>query len=204
MSTIGILAYGSLIESPGHEIDPVIWERRKGVKTPFSIEFARSSFTRDGAPTVVPVESGGSPVHATILVLLDTVSQERAEDLLWRRETGNEYSDKHYVPQSIKDYSMRVVKHIQDFAGLDIVLYICFSANIVDLTPGKLAELAVKSAKANAGKSRKDGISYLMSLKRQGISTPLMKEYELEIIRKTSSASLEDAWAWCRKNKYNI
>jgi len=56
MGSIGILAYGSLIEEPGKEIEPLIRERRKGIKTPFSIEFARSSSTRDGAPTLVPVE----------------------------------------------------------------------------------------------------------------------------------------------------
>lgn len=69
MSKVGILAYGSLIEEPGKEIEPLICERRDRIETPFSIEFARSSSTRDGAPTVVPVETGGSPVDATILVL---------------------------------------------------------------------------------------------------------------------------------------
>ena len=42
MSTIGILAYGSLIEDPGTEIKPIIRERKEGITTPFSIEFARS------------------------------------------------------------------------------------------------------------------------------------------------------------------
>ena len=51
---IGILAYGSLIDDPGREIEPLIIRRLKGVETPFQIEFARSSSTRDGAPTLIP------------------------------------------------------------------------------------------------------------------------------------------------------
>ncbi|MFU8767967.1 MAG: hypothetical protein ACNA7I_09975, partial [Candidatus Methanoperedens sp.] len=49
---------------------------------------------------------------------------------------------------------------------------------ITDPNASKLADLAVKSAKAKAGRTGKDGISYLLSVKRQGISTPLMQEYE--------------------------
>ena len=74
MSSVGILAYGSLIEDLGKEIEPLIRERRENIETPFSIEFARSSSTRDGAPTLVPVENGGSPVLATVLLLEAGVS----------------------------------------------------------------------------------------------------------------------------------
>ena len=38
MTIIGILAYGSLIEDPGKEIDPLVCERRERIETPFSIE----------------------------------------------------------------------------------------------------------------------------------------------------------------------
>lgn len=198
METIGILAFGSLIEEPGCEIDPLIHERREGIITPFSIEFARSSSTRDGAPTVVPVEIGGNPVRATILVLDDTTSQEVAEDLLWRRETLNECSDKHYTPPSVPNLNSMVVEHKKNFAGLDIVLYTKLGANINDLSAAKLADLAIRSAKANAGKVGNDGISYLIAIKRQGISTPLMPEYENEILRKTGTSRLEDALLHCQ------
>ena len=51
---IGILAYGSLIDDPGREIEPLIISGIKEVDTPFRIEFARASRTRDGAPKLIP------------------------------------------------------------------------------------------------------------------------------------------------------
>lgn len=197
MSSIGILAYGSLIEEPGMEIEPLICERRKGIETPFPIEFARSSSTRDGAPTVVPVENGGCSVRATILVLGATISQEKAEDLLWRRETRNECSDKHYAPPTEFNPNKMVVESLSNVAGIDVVLYTKLGANITDLSAETLADLAIESAKAKAGRAGKDGISYLISVKRQGISTPLMPNYESEILRKTGTSRLEDALVWC-------
>lgn len=198
MSTIGILAYGSLIEEPGKEIASLIHERIEKIETPFSIEFARSSSTRNGAPTVVPVESGGCPVNATILVLDAGISSEEAKDLLWRRETRNECSDKHYTEPSEASPNKMVVESLKTFAKIDVVLYTKLGANIKDLNAAKLADLAIKSAKSEAGRTGKDGISYLISVKRQGISTPLMPGYENEILRKTGASSLEDALTRCR------
>ena len=51
----------------------------------------------------------------------------------------------------------------------------------------------VESAKEDAGKKGKDGISYLISVKRQGIKTPLMEEYEESILGKLGVETLEDA-----------
>lgn len=45
-STIGTLAYGSLINDPGNEVEPEICEKILNVTTPFKIEFARKSRTR--------------------------------------------------------------------------------------------------------------------------------------------------------------
>lgn len=198
MTSIGILAYGSLIEEPGREIEPLIRERRESIETPFSIEFARRSSTRDGAPTVVPVESGGCPVYATIFVLVAGVSVAEAEDLLWRRETRNECSDKHYTPPTTPNPNKMVVEMLRDFEGIDVVLYTKLGANITDISAEKLADLAIKSAKAKAGRKGKDGISYLISVKRQGISTPLMPGYEKEILQKTGASGLDDALSRCR------
>lgn len=199
MSQVGILAYGSLIEEPGKEIGPLIRERKEKVETPFSIEFARSSSTRDGAPTVVPVESGGGRVYATVLVFDAGVNLEYAQDLLWRRETRNESTDKHYTPPVNLNLNRMVVAKIDNFAGLDVVLYTKLGANIADPNAAKLADLAIKSAKAEAGRTGKDGISYLLSVKRQGNSTPLMPGYESEILRKTGSSNLTDALSRCRE-----
>ncbi len=204
MSSIGILAYGSLIEEPGKEIEPLIRERRKSIETPFAIEFARKSSTRDDAPTVVPVDSGGCRVEATILVLKAGVSLEKAEDLLWRRETRNECSDKHYSAPSKPGPNKMIVERLENFAGIDVVLYTKLGANITDLSAAKLAKLAIESAKANAGKTGKDGISYLMSVKRQGISTPLMPGYEDEILRETGTSSLEGALSKILRNAEEV
>ena len=37
--TIGILAYGSLIDDPGSELKPLILEIRKEVPTPFNVQW---------------------------------------------------------------------------------------------------------------------------------------------------------------------
>ena len=198
MTTVGILAYGSLIEDPGVEISPLIIERRTGVETPFRIEFARSSSSRCNAPPVIPVENGGSHVQATILVLEASVALQQAEDLLWRRETRNERSDKHYARSSTPNPNRVVVESLGNFNGIDIVIYTSLGSNIPDLNPTKLAELAVASARADAGKNGKDGISYLMSLKRQSISTLLMPAYESEILRLLNAENLEAALEKCR------
>lgn len=201
MTTLGILAYGSLIEDPGIEISPLILESRTGIETPFCIEFARSSSSRSNAPTLIPVVNGGSRVQAIILVLEASVSLQGAKDLLWRRETRNESSDKHYTCPSNPDPNRVVVECLRNFNAIDIVVYTSLGPNITDLTPKRLAQLAVSSARAEAGKFGKDGISYLISVKRQGISTPLMPAYEWEILKLANAVSLEDALDKCRVNE---
>lgn len=196
---IGILAYGSLIEYPGVEIKPVIQKWIEGVKTPFKIEFARTSSTRGGAPTVVPVEVGGSQVLAKIIVLKETVTLKEAEDLLWRRETRNECSAEHYSLSPIPSPNKMVVEHLKNFEGIETVIYTGLGANINDLSAKTLVSLAIKSAKSNAGAKGMDGISYLMALKRQKITTPLMADYENGILQELNVRSLEEAISICRE-----
>ena len=66
-TVVGILAYGSLIGDPGAEIEPHI-TRRISCRTPFKVEFARTSRTRKGGPTLVPYKDG-SEVAAQILLV---------------------------------------------------------------------------------------------------------------------------------------
>ena len=69
-------------------------------------------------------------------------------------------------------------------------------ANISPLTPEKLAELAIESArKLN---NRKDGISYLIAAQDNGIVTALSEAYEEEIIRRLGARDLPDALARVR------
>jgi len=69
VSKIGILAYGSLLYDQGHELKPLVVNIIKNVKTPFKVEFARTSKIRDHAPTLIPVGRGGSSIRGTILIL---------------------------------------------------------------------------------------------------------------------------------------
>lgn len=190
---IGILAYGSLLEEPGTEIAPLIVENISGVETPFRIEFVRSSPTRSGAPTVVPVESGGARVRGTILVLDESVSITQARDLLWRRETRNEGTSKRYQRPTDSDPNKMLAEELPNFADLAVVLYARFGPTLSNPTPDELAELAIKSAMGEAGKQGRDGISYLTSLKRQGIVTPLMPAYEQAVLENTGATTLEEA-----------
>lgn len=185
---IGILSYGSLSDDPGEEIGPLVIEKIESVKTPFRVEFARTSRKRGGAPTLVPVFEGGAAVNASILVLQPFVSESEATDMLWRRETRRVGSEQRYNPSS----EVRI-RRLEDFEGVEAVLYVEISANILDLNPRKLAELAIFSARSDAGRRGRDGITYLICVKKIGVNTPLMPEYEREILRITGAETLEQA-----------
>lgn len=197
---IGILAYGSLLEDPGEEIAPLVVERITGVETPFQIEFFRSSPTRGGAPTVVPVEDHGASVRGTVLVLDDRVSIELARDLLWRRETRRAGTGERYEQPTDGDPNKMVAEELPNFAGVTVVLYARFGVTLSEPTPDELAALAIRSAMGEAGRRGLDGISYLISLKRQGIVTPLMPAYEQALLASTGAASLEKALVAIRMN----
>lgn len=186
--SVGILAYGSLGDDPGGEIGPFILERTEGVETPFRVEFARTSRTRSGAPTLVPIAEGGAQVKAKILVLEEGVSEAEAMDMLWRRETRKIKSSERYDPSSEV-----LIRRLEDFEGVDVILYVEIGANIPDLAPSNLAELAIRSARSDAGKRGRDGITYLIGAKKSGVQTPLMPEYEREILRLTGNETLEQA-----------
>lgn len=189
MSTIGILAFGSLIKDPGVEIGPCIVSR-KSTKTPFPVEFGRLSGTRGDAPTLVPHNQGG-PVNAQVLVLENGVTQADARDMLWRRETRNERSGKRYPGGNSRNSV--VVAMIRDFEGIAMVLYTDFPPNgkVPTPSPTMLAEKAIASvAKAKPGM---DGISYLLQAIQSGIKTPLTDEYVAEVLARTRTRSLEEA-----------
>ncbi len=196
----GILAYGSLINDPGEEIEAITVERRKNIETPFKIEFARSSRTRKGAPTLVPVNEGGAKVQAVVFVYKDSISEEEATNILWRRETGKVgQRDCHYTRQSTPTPNSVLIKKLENFVGLDVVLYTDFpdSGKIAHPDPGDLAKRAIKSAEdlylSATDHHGRDGISYLMHAKSSGISTPLMPQYETEILHRMQTPTLKAA-----------
>lgn len=193
MSKIGILAYGSLIDNPEREIEPFIINRICDVKTPFNVEFARTSKSRGGAPTLVPVDGFGASVNAQILLLKDGVSEEQAKNMLWRREVGQVGSSNAYNPPPETSVNHVFIEGLKDFYGVDLVLYTRIGINIEDLNPKRLANLAIESAKSDAGAQKKDGITYLMAAKRNGIFTPLIDEYEKEVLSQMGVRNLEEA-----------
>lgn len=190
---IGILAFGSVLGEPGTELQEYVVQRIEGVETPFAVEFARSSQTRGGGPTLVPVTAGGAAVGATVLVLKDTVDEEFARDLLYRRETRQVGE-----PVSYRTARAGWMHTISPFANLSACFYAALEPNIHPLTVARLADLALASASGAAGAERRDGVSYLEEQKRRGVLTPLMPAYEAEILARTGGRDLADAWARAR------
>jgi hypothetical protein len=193
---VGILAFGSVVKQPGADLQALVVRRIEWVETPFAVEFARSSRTRDGAPTMVPVEGGGTTLPASILVLEDFVDEAVARDLLYRRETWRIGED---VTYSTAGASW--IGKLSDFAGLSACLYTALPQNIQPLTVERLADLALQSAAAAAGGHRRDGISYLEQQEQRGVMTPLMPGYEAEILARTGAPDLSRAWALARAGR---
>ena len=190
---VGILAYGSVITDPGEEIQRAIVETRKGILTPFNIEFARKSQKRAGAPTLVPVPSGGNPVRATLIVL--NVTEQEAANYLYRRELNQvSQADVVYTPKRKPTVNTVIIDRWENFEGVPVVLSVRLGANIEPLAAAELAALAIASARSPLNNGR-DGISYLINAKKEGIQTPLSPAYEEEIKRQTRTGSLEDALA---------
>lgn len=190
MTSIGILAYGSLISDPGVEIYPLVI-RRIQTTTPFPVEYARLSRTRGESPTVVPF-TAGKPVKAVVLVLSEAVSIDEARNLLWRRETRKEGSGRVYHEEASP--SAVVIRDTPGFCGLGHVLYTDFnsSGKIQQPNAYELAKAAIASVeKAPPGK---DGISYLMSLIKAGVETTLTPEYVTQVLAQTYRTSLNDAF----------
>jgi cation transport regulator ChaC len=126
--SIGILAYGSLISRPGAEIEPHIIYRKKRVLTPFCVEFARTSGTRGGAATLVPVSSGGAQVLAQILVL--DLDEQEAKDCLWRRETDKVGRGGHYRHPKNPGPNTLIIDEYKNFAEVELILSARFSSYI--------------------------------------------------------------------------
>jgi hypothetical protein len=123
---IGILAFGSIAEDTGSALAAAV-TRRIQVHTPFAVEFARSSRTRDGAPTLVPVRQSGAHVPATVLILDDSVTIADARAMLYRRETGR---------LNNRNAGSRAawIAELPGFAGTNTCLYTALRSNIRPLT----------------------------------------------------------------------
>lgn len=186
--SVGILAYGSLLEDPGAEIEKASVSTVSGIKTPFKVEFARSSTRRGSAPTLVPIECGGE-VNAKIFVV--DLPLAEAANCLYRRERNEVGSGLVYKEPKKVTPNTVLVKRLTEFGGVGTVFYTDIAANINPLTAERLAELAIGSARLQG--NDRDGITYLMDAIENGIETPLTPAYAAEIMRRMEAASLEEA-----------
>lgn len=193
--SIGILAYGSLITNPGEEIFKVTQKVIENVETPFCVEYARKSRTRNGAPTLVPVpcELGGK-VKGVIFVLNENVDEQSAMDMLYRREIHEVGTDKGYNAQSP---GVIRIKFVKNFMGVDKVFYTDIEPNFQEilnpsLSPQQkaalLAEAAINSLNQKTYSAGTDGISYLHDNIQNRIMTPLTDLYCKEILRRANNA----------------
>jgi cation transport regulator ChaC len=194
---IGLLAYGSLLWDPRSELEdvPDLASPVPDVETRFAVEFARSSTrTRGGAPTLVPVETGGAQVLGAIFPFREWLPVNEAQTLVWRRETGR--SNGRYDPLRNADHPDKVFvdAHEDTYDEFDIVLVVRIRPNIEPLNGDELAQRAIQSAQTEFGAERNDGISYLIGAKDFGIDTPLRSDYESAILRRLNVTSLEEAW----------
>ena len=194
---IGILVFGSLIDDPGSEISAVIETRIAPVTTPFNVEFARKSISRDGAPTLVPVDQGGAAVYGAVFLLKPGITSADATDMLWRRETDRVGTEARYNAKDPGDVEIRSAENL---AGIGEVLYAAPRVN-VQADARQLADLAIASAKAKAGDDHRDGINYLINAKMNGIKTPLSDDYEKSILELTKQTDLKTAFQRLREQQ---
>ncbi len=188
---IGVIAYGSLVYDPGRELEDATAERRYGLRTPFRVEFARSSKNRGGAPTLVPVAQGGGYVECVLLVLKESCTLNPARDMVYRREKSKVGDESvKYLPNPSNSDQV-YIEIIPDWGGADYALYTRIQPNISQLNPEKLAELAIQSV--STATRGKDGVSYLLGAMRAGVRTPLTEDYVGRILAKTATDSLTAA-----------
>jgi cation transport regulator ChaC len=193
----GILAFGSLLDDPGSEISAAVDQLIEPVITPFNVEFVRRSTFRDGAPTLAPVDQGGATVTGAIFVLKPGITSQDATDMLWRRETRRLGTEAHYNAKEPGEVQIRSEKNL---AGVDEVYYAAPQANL-QADAKQLAALAIASALAKAGEDQRDGINYLINLKKRGIRTPLTDDYEKAILELTNQTDLHMAFQKLREQQ---
>ena len=138
---------------------------------------------------------------AEILVLRNEIPLEDAKDLLWRRETRNEGTGKTYPAGTLSNSI--IIGHLQDFQGLDHVLYTDFDSagkvarpNLADL----IAKAIVSVRKAELGK---DGISYLIHALEARIQTPLTDQYVSGLLHRSGAGSLKQALGWLQAGRFS-
>lgn len=205
---IGILAYGSLIGDPGWEIEELTQHTIADVETPFAVEYARTSDTRSGAPTLVPVPNEkGIRVKSYIFVLKSRTRIKSAKNILFRREihqVGNR--SKIYTHSNNPRINKTIVDEILKFKNINVVLYTRIGINLPAIVDDnitdqakseQLARLAIDSIDESTIFTCQDGIHYLNTAMHYGVMTRLTESYKQAILRLTdNSPNLEEARLW--------
>ena len=197
---IGILAYGSLITHPGSEIESVRDHVIPDVLTPFPVEYARRSQSRVGAPTLVCVPGGcGAPVRAAVLVLREGTTDQKAVDMLYRRELHQEgdlkviYDDQ---AQRQKRDAL-VIESIKNRFGLSVIYFTALTPTFTEILDVKrtqeekaelLAQAAMDSLIPETYAKGLDGIRYLADNIDVGVVTALTGTYCQAVLDKTGNA----------------
>ncbi len=198
---IGILAYGSLITHPGHEIESVLDHVIPDILTPFPVEYARRSQSRAGAPTLVPVPiMCGTSVKAAVLVLREEIQLQDAMNRLYRRELHKEgRSDVVYDDQAQRQAGDKVIiEPLANVFGLSVVYFTMLNANFLEiLDPNRteqakanlLVQAAIESVIQETFDKGLDGIQYLADNIVEGVATALTESYVQAILAKAGNAS---------------
>ena len=211
---IGILAYGSLITHPGHEIESVLDHVIPDVLTPFPVEYAQRSQSRAGAPTLVPVPMGcGTPVKAVVLVLKKYTRRKKAQNFLFRREIHREgdlkviYDD--HAQRQKRD--ALVIEIIKNRFGLSMIYYTMLKPTFTEILDVKrtleekaelLARAAMDSLTPETYAKGMDGIQYLADNIEAGVVTALTGPYAQAILEKEGNVpNLDQARRFIAKQK---
>ena len=156
--SVGILAFGSLIDNPGEEIEAALIGRKANVVTPFSVEFARRSTKRRGAPTFVPVQHGGRPARAQILLV--DVGEQEAKDRLWRREINRVGQGGHYMYWANAGPNTLVIDRYENYGGVSVVLAARFAATIGPLTAARSRRTRHRERAPGTNRPRRHHLSH--------------------------------------------
>jgi hypothetical protein len=125
-----------------------------------------------------------------------SISEREALDMVYRREINAVSSGKRYIePEPDKRNAVRLDR-FKKFEGFDVVISTRMAPNIASLSADVLAGLAIASAQ-ELGDGR-DGITYLMNAKANGIETELSAAYERVILERTGATGLAEALAAVR------
>jgi hypothetical protein len=172
--SLAILAYGSLLHSPG-ALGPLI----TGVvpcRTPFPVEYGRASQRWNGGPVLVP-HAGGAPVDGGLLLLAEHLELGEAADLLAEREGL---------------LSSRGILQVEVPGQERLVLTCSLPRNLPepDMAPEALARRAVASVHADG---RLNGVRYLAAALAAGVVTPRTPAYRDALLAAAGAATLEEA-----------